>query len=272
MDPISSCPETPKVATGPESVPSLPGAGTTSAPDMRALEKKGKAAARKLRAFVRKHREQLVDGKYLCVESLQYLGALLGCTALISKTEEFEDIGQVQGFVAVAHIRNAGGQIVASAEAVCMRNEPDWSEKPAFQLRSMASTRAIAKAFRNLFAWVVVLAGYAPTPAEEMQFRPTETAHHSKMSGKKCYQCGNQLSDALWRETRKKHGMALCVNCKKTKEASDAQAENQKFSNVVNDPKFVPESVAKVQEKKAVQGQPQPIVALMDRHKDAYSL
>jgi hypothetical protein len=32
----------------------------------------------------------------------------------------------------------------------------------------MAQTRACAKALRNVFAWVVVLAGYAPTPAEDM--------------------------------------------------------------------------------------------------------
>lgn len=39
---------------------------------------------------------------------------------------------------------------------------------PLFQLRSMAQTRACAKAMRNALAWVVVLAGFKPTPAEEM--------------------------------------------------------------------------------------------------------
>src|SRR3990167_1775382 len=39
---------------------------------------------------------------------------------------------------------------------------------PLFQLRSMAQTRACAKAYRNVLAWVVVLAGFKPTPAEEM--------------------------------------------------------------------------------------------------------
>ena len=39
---------------------------------------------------------------------------------------------------------------------------------PLFQLRSMAQTRACSKVIRNVFAWVVVLAGYKPTPAEEM--------------------------------------------------------------------------------------------------------
>lgn len=39
---------------------------------------------------------------------------------------------------------------------------------PLFQLRSMAQTRACAKALRNVLAWVVVLAGYKPNVAEEM--------------------------------------------------------------------------------------------------------
>lgn len=40
---------------------------------------------------------------------------------------------------------------------------------PTFQLASMAQTRANSKALRNVLAWVVVLAGYRPTPAEEME-------------------------------------------------------------------------------------------------------
>jgi len=39
---------------------------------------------------------------------------------------------------------------------------------PFFQLRSMAQTRACCKTLRNVFSWVVVLAGYKATPAEEM--------------------------------------------------------------------------------------------------------
>lgn len=39
---------------------------------------------------------------------------------------------------------------------------------PLFQLASMAQTRACAKALRNVLSWVAVLAGYRPTPAEEL--------------------------------------------------------------------------------------------------------
>jgi hypothetical protein len=60
------------------------------------------------------------------------------------------------------------GQVVGGAEAYCMRDEESWKEKPWYQLASMAQTRAGAKALRNVLAWVVVLAGYKPTPAEEL--------------------------------------------------------------------------------------------------------
>jgi hypothetical protein len=39
---------------------------------------------------------------------------------------------------------------------------------PLFQLASMAQTRAGSKVLRSVLSWVVVLAGYRPTPAEEM--------------------------------------------------------------------------------------------------------
>lgn len=41
-------------------------------------------------------------------------------------------------------------------------------EVPLYQLASMAQTRANAKVLRNVLSWVAVLAGYKPTPAEEM--------------------------------------------------------------------------------------------------------
>lgn len=44
---------------------------------------------------------------------------------------------------------------------------------PLFQLKSMAQTRACAKVLRNVLAWVVVLAGYRPTPAEELDGKTT---------------------------------------------------------------------------------------------------
>jgi hypothetical protein len=58
--------------------------------------------------------------------------------------------------------------MISAAEAQCTVEEANWKNKELWQLRSMAQTRACAKALRNVLAWIVVLAGYSPTPAEEM--------------------------------------------------------------------------------------------------------
>jgi hypothetical protein len=119
-------------------------------------------------------------------------------------------------------MREGSGQIVGRATAMCLDEEENWGEvseyeyqdvldeqgkkiwdrglrdgkggyvrervevgtkrKPLFQLQSMAETRASAKCYRLKLSWVAVLAGYAPTPAEEMPKdsrpadHPTQTA------------------------------------------------------------------------------------------------
>ena len=56
------------------------------------------------------------------------------------------------------------GKKMPQKERILVGEEP----VPLFQLKSMAQTRACAKALRNVLAWVVVLAGYKATPSEEM--------------------------------------------------------------------------------------------------------
>ena len=47
-------------------------------------------------------------------------------------------------------------------------DETKWAKGPDYARRSMAATRATSKACRLAFSWVMVLAGFQPTPAEEM--------------------------------------------------------------------------------------------------------
>ena len=49
-----------------------------------------------------------------------------------------------------------------------MRSEKSWAGRDDFALRSMAQTRATSKALRMPLGFVVTLAGYLATPAEEM--------------------------------------------------------------------------------------------------------
>lgn len=133
-----------------------------------------------------KKKPVIMNGEqYLEFEDWQTVGRFYGVTAKVVSTT-FIDYGSVQGFEARAVALRADGMEISAAEAMCLNDEDKWSVRakyawengqrkkvgeekvPLFQLRSMAQTRACAKALRNVLAWVVVLAGYKATPAEEM--------------------------------------------------------------------------------------------------------
>lgn len=73
---------------------------------------------------------------------------------------------------ACVEVRTPAGVVVGRAEAMCSRAESTWATRDDYALRSMAETRAESRAFRRAIGWIVHLAGYNPTPAEEM---PPET-------------------------------------------------------------------------------------------------
>ena len=67
-------------------------------------------------------------------------------------------------------VRTSDGAIIGGASAICTRDERNWSNRDDYAVRSMAVTRATGKAFRLGFSWIMKLAGYEATPAEEMDF------------------------------------------------------------------------------------------------------
>ena len=109
-------------------------------------------------------------GKHLHVEAWQTIAMGYGLTPGIKSAEILYDAETRQeiGAKATSVIYDQTGTIRGGAEAYCMRSERNWGSKPVHQLLSMAGTRAVSKGLRLLLAWVVVLAGYNPTPYEEM--------------------------------------------------------------------------------------------------------
>lgn len=105
--------------------------------------------------------------KYLVFEAWQTLGRFYGLTVKTGKSK-FVEYGSAKGFEAEAEILNKAGNVVGGAEAVCLDDEPNWKDKPLYSLKSMAQTRAGAKALRQVLSWVAVLAGFQPTPKEEV--------------------------------------------------------------------------------------------------------
>jgi hypothetical protein len=132
------------------------------------LQEAAKAAQALRDVIERKPTKCVINGKtFLQFEDWQTLGRFYGVTVAARVTNYIEQ-GRVRGYECHAEAIRADGQVISAAQAMCMDDEQKWHDKPLFQLRSMAQTRAQAKALRNVLAWVVVMAGYAPTPAEEM--------------------------------------------------------------------------------------------------------
>jgi hypothetical protein len=146
--------------------------------------------------------------QYLEFEDWQTVGRFYGVTVKVTSTEFIDYGGAKGFLAKASVLRHDGAEISAAEamclndeEKWSTRTKYEWKEVldangkmiwepnpdkpgksrpkrekvkvgeesvPLFQLRSMAQTRACAKALRNVLAWVVVLAGYRPTPAEEI--------------------------------------------------------------------------------------------------------
>jgi hypothetical protein len=117
-----------------------------------------------------KPKKVIINGKqYLEYGSWQTLGSFFGATAGTEWSKPIHDAkGVLLGYEARAVV-NQRGAVISSAEAVCMKTERRWATADEYAIKSMAQTRAAAKALRNAFGWVAEMAGYQSTPAEEME-------------------------------------------------------------------------------------------------------
>lgn len=133
----------------------------------------GKEAAKALMDIVKEQRLSRKFGgekEHIYVEGWELLGQFVGLSA--GAEAEPVEIDGVKGAKGRAILRDKEGRIMGEAVAWCLRDEPNWKNKPLFQLMSMAQTRAVSKAFRLKLAWIAILAGYSGTPAEEMDDVP----------------------------------------------------------------------------------------------------
>jgi hypothetical protein len=248
--PVNPSPITPPTLTAPI---------TSGLETPKALLKRSKEVAKAVKRYAKENPGLTIQFErkpYPCREIVQFCAACFGVTAMVTRTEEvISDDGKELGFIAIAHAIDAAGRVVSGAEAACMYSEPDWGTKPSYQLRSMAQTRACSKVGCNLFAYVLRMAGFCPTPAEEMG--PSEKRERDITTP--CYECGNKVSKVRALAMRRKHGKELCIPCEKKLH----EAAGNKILEPLSDPRQVSEHIAQVKKRKA-NGAAQPIVAIMD--------
>lgn len=101
--------------------------------------------------------------KHVQVEGWTLLGSMLGVFAEVEWSRPLED-----GWEARAVARTLNGNVVGAAEAMCTVREGRWRNADTYAVRSMAQTRAVSKALRMPLGFIMHLAGYEATPAEEV--------------------------------------------------------------------------------------------------------
>jgi hypothetical protein len=103
--------------------------------------------------------------EHLTIGLWQVLGALLprAVTAIPEWTKPIEG-----GYEARSVVQTLDGRIIGAAEHQCTREEGFWKYQTDAAIRSMAQTRSQVKAYAGALRFLVVLAGFSGTPAEEM--------------------------------------------------------------------------------------------------------
>ena len=113
------------------------------------------------------------QSEYVTAEGWEVLGTMLGCTPYVESVEEIPvDHKHKFMYKATVSIRQ-GDTILSRASAMAERNKMQRDRPSVY---SMAQTRALGKAYRMALSWIVKMADYEPTPAEEMpRFKQSNT-------------------------------------------------------------------------------------------------
>lgn len=137
-----------------------------------------------------------IQGKdHVNVEGWQTLGSMLGVTPVCVWTRPLDN-----GWEARVEAQTLDGRVVGAAEAMCTRSEKMWGKRDDYALRSMAQTRATSKALASPLRFVITLAGYEGTPAEEMTFaeQPFDMARLERAADKQGVPAGDRQAIGGW--------------------------------------------------------------------------
>lgn len=110
-----------------------------------------------------------IAGKnYVPVEGWQFTGMQLGLTEVVVSCEPVATEGNEVKYKAVVEVINQNGTVISRGFAWCSDQEKKKKGFEEYAVASMAQTRAIGKAYRNILAWVIKMSGYEATPFEEV--------------------------------------------------------------------------------------------------------
>lgn len=107
--------------------------------------------------------------QFVGVEGWTTVGSMVGVFPVLRWTRQIEVDGK-SGWEARVEAVTRSGDVVGAAESMCLKGESsNWNRQANDNaVRSMAQTRATSKALRQPLDFLVKMAGYVATPAEEM--------------------------------------------------------------------------------------------------------
>lgn len=109
-----------------------------------------------------------IKGKnYVNVEGWQIAGAFTGVIPIVESVQSLSQ-GNVYKYRAEVSLCDRDGNKVGYGVAICTNKEKGKEAFDEYAVASMAQTRAVGKAFRMKIGWLLKIAGYETTPAEEM--------------------------------------------------------------------------------------------------------
>lgn len=126
-----------------------------------------------LKEHIKKNKLSVViqNKDYIYVEGWQFAGGMMGLFPKIVRTEYLsKESPNEHKWLAEAQIINAKTQeVMSTGIAICSNTEKKKVSFDEYAVLSMAQTRAIGKAYRNIIGWVMKMTGAESTPAEEIQ-------------------------------------------------------------------------------------------------------
>ena len=135
-----------------------------------------------LQAFVieRKLTANIQGKNYPLVEAWQFAGSQLGLIPVVKEVKNLSTDSEIKYEAFVEVIRLQDGLVMSRGYAVCSNKENSKRRFDEYAIASMAQTRAVGKAYRNILAFLMKAAGFEATPAEEMDFIKDEVGDESR--------------------------------------------------------------------------------------------
>lgn len=161
------------------------------------------ATATALAGVIKKQKlATVISGReHVRVEGWTLLGSMLGVFPVVVWTKPVERDGAQIGWEARVEARTRDGAVVGAAEAECLATEKTWGGRDDYARKSMAQTRATSKAMRGPLGFVMTLAGFDATPAEEMPreqpAQALQSASKSQASAEKANESAKHSQTAL---------------------------------------------------------------------------